>query len=128
MKEIIVKQQDVDKLVKAIEVTGDVINDCNNSLKENKKISLLKWIGIFVKNIAGVFKVAKSLPEMGSELLDLQASEYLPIEDTLISKCNFNPKNPFVKKSIAEGIKGLSGLKNCAIALINARRWEKSIN
>lgn len=127
MKKIIVKQQDVDKLTKLIILIGNVIADYKKALGDKKKVSLLGWIGILVKNAKSIFHVAKSLPEISNEIFDFESNEYPEIENALVNELNFNPENPYVKQTIAEGVKGLACLKNCTINSMNLKVWEENI-
>ena len=124
-KKIVIKTEDVDKTCEAIEAFSEVYEDYLKAKDNDGKVSAIEWLGIGAKNVTNGIKIAKAIPEIGNELLDLELNEVPEIEKKLIELKNFSIDNPFLKKAASDGANALVSAKNCAISILQAKQWEK---
>lgn len=124
-KKLVVKLEDVDKTCEAIDAMAEVYEDYKKAKEDDGEVKPLEWLAIGAKNVTNGVKIAKAIPEIGDELLDLELDEVPEIEQKLIELKKFSIENPFIKKAASDGAKALVCAKNCAIAIIQAKQWEK---
>lgn len=102
------KKQDIDKTLRTIDDSLEIFEDYKKAQESDEKVTWLEGGTLFVKHSGKAIRFATALPEIGSEILDIDGEEGKEIADHIME---YFGKGPEVVEAVGDISKG-AGLVN----------------